>query len=127
MSRCVVGLGPNADLHWINQNQNEIQNHLAWCGSISEQNAEELLKNKSAFTYLLRKGDNPYSYFISFVKEDHSIKHQFFVLEVDRKGWFYRNGIATDSPAEVGSKDLNQLIPMIMHCEPNFITPLIFS
>jgi hypothetical protein len=52
---------------------------------IFEQNAEELLKNKNPFTYLLQKGDNPYSYFISFVQEDHSIKHPFFVLEIDRK------------------------------------------
>ena len=64
---------------------------------ISENESEKLLIGKSPFTYLLRSGEKERPYFISFVREDGSIKHQFFALEFDRKGWLYRNGATCPS------------------------------
>jgi len=46
------------------------------------------------------------------------------VLELDRKGWYYRNGVGS-GPAEILSKDLEELIPMMMHCDAMACTPLI--
>lgn len=115
--------GNTSITEWMERNQRQIETHPAWYKNISEVESENLLKDKAPFTYLLRSGkEQPYSYFISFVKEDFSIKHQFFVLELVKKGWQYRNG-ATSSPQE----NVNDLIPMMMHCDRNSCIPLKFK
>ena len=106
-------------IQWVQKNQEEIKAHPAWHEHISENESEALLKGKTPFTYLLRTGGKEHSYFISFIKEDFSIKHQFFVLEIDKKGWCYRNGTTVNHPTEIVSQDLNELIPLMMHCECN--------
>lgn len=113
-----IATGVNA-IQWVQKNQEQIKTHAAWHQHISENESEILLKGKSPFTYLLRPGQEEHSYFISFVKEDSSIKHQFFVLEIDKKGWCYRNGTTLNSPAEIISQDVNELIPLMMHCQPS--------
>jgi hypothetical protein len=113
----------NAAMEWVQKNQEQIQIHPAWHSGISEKESEKLLIGKSLFTYLLRSGEKEHSYFISFVKEDASIKHQFFALEFDQKGWLYRNG-GVLSPQEIISKDLHELISMMMHCDSFACTPL---
>jgi hypothetical protein len=110
-------------VEWIQRNQEQITAHPAW-RPISEHESEKLLQDKSPFTYLLRFGEKEHSYFISFTKEDGSIKHQFFVLELDRKGWYYRNGSTLNCPAEVVSTDINELIPLMMHCDLSFCNTL---
>lgn len=107
----------NSMIAWVQQKQEQVTTHPAWHGNISVEQSEELLQNQPPFTYLLRSGDKEHLYFISFVKEDHMIKHQFFVLEFDRKGWLYRNGCPASSPVEIISKDLHELIPLMMHCD----------
>src|SRR5882724_4715796 len=121
MSR--VNTVANTLVEWVQRNQEEIESHPAWHSDISEIESEQLLRDENLFTYLLRSGEKENFYFISFIKEDGSIKHQFFTLELDRKGWFYRNGM-TGGPQEIISKDLHKLIPMMMHCDLLSCTPL---
>ena len=124
MSRINTVAHPGASVEWFQRNDEQVKAHPAWHFNISENDSETLLKGSRPFTYLLRAGQGEHKYFISFVKEDGSIKHQFFNLEYgDRKGWFYRNG-GTGSPEEVVSQDLHQLIPMMMHCDRLSGTPL---
>jgi hypothetical protein len=118
-----INTSPNAAMKCVQSYQEQIEIHCAWHSGISEKESEKLLIGKSPFTYLLRSGEKECPYFISFVREDGSIKHQFFALEFDRKGWLYRNG-ATGGPQEITSKDLDQLIPMMMHCDSFAGTPL---
>ncbi len=124
MTKINLGAATNNILEWVQNSQEHIKTHSAWHLSISESESEVLLKNQGPFTYLLRAGEEERAYFISFVRENSSIKHQFFVLELDRKGWYYRNGSTLNSPAEIISKDLNELIPLMMHCDANMCIPL---
>lgn len=106
---------------WTERFQDEVRNHPAWHGSLSEQGAEEKLQSSPPFTYLLRAGEKEYAYFISFVKEDGGVKHQWFVLEHNRKGWYYRNGCQPDRDS---FHELQELIPCMMHCTPFNLSPL---
>lgn len=112
------------DYSWIKKNNDRITSHPAWVGEVSEEEANQLLKGKSALTYILRSAEKEYAYFISFVQQDQSIKHQYFTLELDRKGWYYKNGIvykngiATGIPTEIISENIDDLIPQMMHCHP---------
>lgn len=101
---------------WIRSNQEQIEGHSAWCKSIDAKEAEVLLQGRDSLTYLLRKGEEEKAYFITFVKEDGSIKHQRFTLEFDRKGWYYKNGGIPNSPTEIVDETLEGLIPQMMHC-----------
>lgn len=111
-------------IEWVQKSDEQIKTHPAWHADVSEAESETFLKNNGPFTYLLRAGDKEHFYFISFVKEDRSIKHQFFTLEFNRQGWLYRNG-GTGTPEEIVSKELDLLIPMMMHCDLEACTPLI--
>jgi hypothetical protein len=117
MSRITVSWTSQTEIYgWIKTNQNQIQNHIAWYGNIGAMQAENLLQEQDSFTYLLRNGEKKYSYFITFVTNDHCIKHQYFSLESDRKGWYYKNGVVTNMPTEIVSENLDELIPAMMHC-----------
>jgi len=119
MSRINAIVTASTIIEWIQRNQEQIETHPAWYHHISENEAEALLRDRSPLTYLLCSGEKEHSYFISFVKEDGSIKHQSFVLELDKRGWYYRNGSTSKYPAGVISKDLEELIPLMMHCDPS--------
>lgn len=121
MSRIAPTPLANPLVAWTEKKQGLIKSHPAWHGFISEQEAERCLKHQPSFTYLLRQGEH--QYFISFVKEDGAIKHQFFVLEHSRQGWYYRNG-GTGGPQEIVSENLEELIPMMMHCRADQCRPL---
>lgn len=123
MSSVNTMVNKSTAVEWVQKNHEQIITHPAWHSDISENDSEKLLRGNNPFTYLLRSGEKEHFYFISFVKEDGSIKHQFFALEFDRRGWFYRNG-GTGSPQEIVSKDLDRLIPMMMHCDLVSCTPL---
>jgi hypothetical protein len=123
MTRIDMCCSSNIDHDWIKKNQVDIQSHLAWHENINEEVSETLLQGKPPFTYILRSGEKEHAYFITYVKSDLSTKHQFFVLEIDRKGWYYRNGV-TMGLSEILSKDLQVLIPMMMHCDAMACTPL---
>jgi SH2 domain-containing protein len=122
MSR-IAPAAPTSHVEWTQRKQQLIKLHPAWYVTISEHEAEKLLQNQLPFTYLLRQSEQEPLYFISFLKEDGSIKHQFFVLEYSRLGWYYRNG-GTGGPQEIVADNLNELIPKMMHCDPLSCIPL---
>jgi len=102
---------------WTKANQEQIEKHPAWRGSLSAMQTESLLERRDVFTYLLRGGEEKNAYYISFVKRDGMIKHQRFTLEYDRKGWYYKNGMNTSgTPTEMIAETLPELIPQMMHC-----------
>jgi hypothetical protein len=103
------------DQHWIKANQDQVTSHPAWFGEVSELEASKLLEGKESFTYVLRSGGEEQTYFITFVKEDGLLKHQRFTLELDRKGWYYKNGMCP-GPQEAVAENINELIPLMMHC-----------
>ena len=110
-------------VEWIKKNQEQVTTHVAWHPTVSESESEKMLKGKSPFTYLIRGGDKEHLYYISFVQEDGSLKHQWFVLEFDRNGWVYRNA-GTKGPNGLVSKELHTLIPQILHCDLLACKPL---
>jgi hypothetical protein len=118
MTRIDSSWHSSIDMSWVQKNQEEIRSHSAWNEKLQKEESD-----KEPFTYILRGGEKEHAYFITYVKTDLSIKHQRFVLELDRKGWYYRNGY-TDGPAEILSKDLQELISMMMHCDAMACTPL---
>lgn len=105
------------DPDWLKQNHAHIERHPAWRGEIQEGEAESLLKSRKPFSYLLRYEPENCLYFITFVQPDLSIKHQYFTLEFSRKGWYYRNG-EVQGPKEVVAQSISELIPFMMHCNP---------
>ena len=116
--------------HWVKTNQELIQKYPGWHENIDGSHGESLLAGKAPFTYLLRKGDKENAYFITFVKEDLTIKHQLFTLEEDSKGWYYKNGghdsgtISTHRSTEIVEETIGELIPRMMHCNSNQCLPL---
>ena len=91
MSRITLCTSQTDIYSWTRTNQEQIERHPAWHTDIDVQQAEALLQEHDSFSYLLRKDEEENAYFITFVKEDQSIKHQRFTLEYDRKGWYYKN------------------------------------
>lgn len=108
----------NTTSEWVRKSQERIKSHPAWHIHTSHSASEALLKNKSPFTFLLRPGEKEHSYFISFIKKDGSIKHQLFILELNRQGWYYRNGTTPNFPTEIIAEDLDEIISLIMYCHP---------
>lgn len=100
---------------WIQSRINEVQQHPAWQGKMEDIEAEQLLQSQEILTYLLRKDQEDFVYYISFVKPDFSVKHQRFTLEYDPKGWYYRNG-GGDGPTAIVAHTVEELIPQMMHC-----------
>ncbi len=112
----------NADsFSLVQAKEKQMTTHDAWYGDISASEAEQLLKDKPCLTYLLRQGENKYSFFISFIQQDGSIKHQVFFLELDHIGWLYRNFCGEHCSKE----NFDILIPLMMHCESHECIPLI--
>lgn len=102
---------------WIKVLTDQVQNHTAWKERINEKQAESLLKGTPPFTYFLRKETDDQYYLISFVKLDQSIKHQKFSIELDYRGWYFKNGTA-EKAREIIADDLETLILAMMQCEP---------
>lgn len=108
---------------WTRLHVSQVEEHQGWRPNIlKDEEAANLLKDSAPFTYLLRHGEKKNEYILSFVQEDRAIKHKSFVLEFDRKGWFYRNGQAENYPTEVFSDDIEKLIPLMMYCDPSSST-----
>lgn len=91
----------------------EIESHLAWHGVLSGMKCEELLRGKPNGSYVFRHGEDPNSYYISWVEdtEQCSFRHQPFSISVENneQKWKYRNGY------DKLSERLDDLIPIMMH------------
>jgi hypothetical protein len=98
-----------------------IQIHPAWQGKIAGLEAEDRLKGQAPFVYLLREGEYPSHYYVSFVLPDHTIKHQPFLIRITPQGWYCRNGSGIGPCL---NKTIEDVIDKIMHCRPDECTPL---
>jgi hypothetical protein len=87
-----------------------------------EPEAELLLEDRAPFSYVLRRGEQQYAYFITFMTRDGTIKHRRFVLDLDRKKWCYQNKEVAGSK-EIFSATLDRLIPLMMECKPQNCIP----
>lgn len=62
-----------------------------WKGHLSSHNAEQILKGKSPFSYLIRLGEEKSKFTLSYVRADGAIQHVHFVL-VDWVYGIFQNG-----------------------------------
>jgi len=104
----------------------EIQSHIAWYGDISGLKAEKMLREiQTPYVYILRAGEidlgNQKDYYVSYVLEDLTIKHQPFVVMDTPDGWYYENS-GGGGPYEEAS--IFDVLHLIMHCQQDEITPL---
>lgn len=94
----------------------ELQKH-AWHPRISMLEAEKLLVNKSAYTYLVRTCTYDQGYMITFVTKEGEIAHDHFTL-IDSTHGLWRNG----NPKHVGQ--LGKVLRDMMHCSMDEGQPL---
>jgi SH2 domain-containing protein len=64
--------------------------HLAWWGEIKAEEAENYLNGKSSGTYLLRSGETPSEFWVSFLNPKHQVIHTHFEFVSSRE--LFRNG-----------------------------------
>ena len=98
----------------------EIYHRPEWHGNLPQEEAEDLLGKESPNTYLLRGSHLPDMFYLSFVGSDLKIEHLYFMLDQEKKEWFYKNG----DPHHLTSLEL--LIPQMMHCPAYRCLPLNF-
>lgn len=97
----------------MEEKEKEIYSHLAWHEDLSGIECEDLLRGLRAGSYLLRRGERRFHYYLSFVMGDiYSFKHQpFLIITHDCKLVFgYRNG------AHRWAFTLENFIPIVLHC-----------
>lgn len=99
----------------------EIESHVSWSPAAGLNASEVLLQGHKPFTYLLRKGDLPYQYLISFVDQTGIIQHRPIYIEYSAQfcKWYFLNG-STHTRWK-----LSDLIPVAMHCAPIDCRPLV--
>jgi hypothetical protein len=92
----------------IQETEKEIQCHPAWHGQITGMYVEAILRGHPPLTYLLRTGEAPYYYYLSFVQKDHSFCHRPFTIK----------SFGKPTP-------LDQLIEQLMDCDKQQAIPLL--
>lgn len=102
--------------------EESIISHPAWYDDITGLESEALLKGKKPYFYLLRRGEQPSHYYISFVDRDHSIRHQPFAIIYTQKDWYCVQG---SGYGPYTSKTIYDLIHLIMHCTPEKCKPVV--
>ncbi len=104
-----------------------MESHPTWQGNIPGLDAEKLLRGKKVpFLFLIREGEsskieNQRNYYITFVMQDLSIKHQPLVITVGDDGWCYEN---TRPGGPYTNLSIAPVLHLIMHCEEGEPTPL---
>lgn len=101
----------------------EVEFHSAWHGNIPGLHAEDKLKGKKPFTYILRKGEVSLNYYVSFILPDLTIKHQPFVITLTSNGWYSRNGSGS---GPFINQSIEEVIHLIMHCNTEDCIPLVY-
>lgn len=102
--------------------EQEIMNHPAWYGEVAGLTAEKSLRGNNPYVYLLRNGEYPSHYYVSFVLPDLSIRHQPFVITIHAGEWYCENGGVT---GPYTYESINDMIHMVMHCKQEECTPLV--
>jgi hypothetical protein len=92
-------------------------NKHGWKGKLSLDEAANRLRRKSAYTYLIRIGEQKEKFTLTFVGPDGQIKNEVFVL-IDWINGIFANG----NPAHVGPLDI--LVPLKMNCKPSQAFPV---
>ena len=104
---------------FIQDKIHEITSHQAWFGDLTGTQAEFLLRTKSDMTYVLRQGEKPDHFYLSYVTEKSVFVHIPFTANHPSKMWYYLNG------APHFASSLDQFIPDIMHAEQGTCFPLV--
>jgi hypothetical protein len=104
----------------------DVQSHLAWHGGMSGLSAEKRLRGcKAPYLYLLRAGEmdqgGQKDYYVSYIQEDMTVKHQPFTITETLEGWYCENGGVVGPCLHTS---INDVLPLIMHCQEKEITPL---
>lgn len=100
-----------------------IRLHPAWLGHVSGLKAEKMLRGRNLpYLYVLRDGEFPGEYYVTFLHADLTVRHQPFVITVDIQGWYYENagggGPYTD-------ETIDHVLHLIMHCQKGQNTPFL--
>jgi len=102
--------------------EENIQLHPAWIGLVTGLHADKLLRGiTTPYQYVLRQGELESAYYVSFVQQDGTIKHQPFVITTTSEGWHYENG-GTAGPFVDATID--DVLHLIMHCQQGECVPL---
>lgn len=101
--------------------EEEVESHPAWHGCLAGLEAEDLLKGQLPFVYLLRTGEKPSHYYISYVLPDLTIKHQPLWVKDTPQGWYYRNFTAA---GPFMNTPFEKVIHAILHCQSQQCRPL---
>jgi hypothetical protein len=98
-----------------------VHSDAAWKGRISGLEAQDMLIGQTPYVYLLREGEYPSHYYVSFVRSDLTIQHQPFTITITPHGWYCRNG---DGTGPFMNPNLQEVIHLIMHCKQEECQPL---
>jgi hypothetical protein len=99
-----------------------IQLHPAWMGHVSGLTAEKLLRGrKIPYLYVLRQGEQPSDYYVTYLLPDLSIAHRPFVITIDDSGWYYEN---TGGGGPYTNAGIEDVLHLIMHCGKDQCVPL---
>ncbi len=96
----------------------EILFHPSWLGNIAGLAAEKMLRGQKApFLYIMRQGESSnlkdeMNFYLTFVTEDLSVKHQPFTITLTPESWYYENG--GTGPIDTS---INEVLHLIMHCQ----------
>lgn len=101
--------------------QEKLESHPGWHGHLAGLAAEKSLRGRAPYTYLLRTGEFPLNYYVSFVLPDLSIRHQPIVITVYENTWYCENA-ATIGP--YFDESIGEMIHLVMHCKQDECTPL---
>jgi hypothetical protein len=92
-----------------------IAEHAAWHGGLPGLVAEKMIRGfNTPYTYLMREGEMPGHYYVTFLDAQLTVRHQPFVITMTPQGWHYEN-LATGGPYAEASID--DVIHLIMHCK----------
>lgn len=99
----------------------QVEQHPAWHGMIAGLEAEDRLRGHKPSVYLLRKGEIPNHYYVSFVLPDGTFKHQPFMVRSTPDGWYCRNASGTGPFLNL---TIHDVVHIIMHCQKEDVHPL---
>lgn len=101
---------------------NDIEMNPAWLGHIGGLAAEKMLRNRNIpYLYVLRAGEYEMHYYVTFIHEDLTIRHQPFVVTAMPEGWYCENGGLT---GPFKNATIDEVIPAIIHCNKGEASPL---
>ncbi len=111
----------NIDQVLENVSHPQVEQHLAWHGKMAGLEAQDILQDHAPHVYLLRAGELPSHYYVSFVCEDKMVQHVPFMIRVTPHGWFCRN---SSGSGPFMRQTIDDVVHAIIHCEKESLRPL---